>query len=60
MKFLTSITIVLMLPTLLASIYGMNVPLPGMNSPYAFTVLMVLSVLLAILAAFLLARKKFF
>ena len=28
MKYLTSITIVLMLPTLVASIYGMNVHLP--------------------------------
>ncbi|MCD6424672.1 MAG: magnesium transporter CorA family protein, partial [Anaerolineales bacterium] len=36
MKFLTSATIVLMFPTLVASFYGMNVELPLQNSPFAF------------------------
>ena len=34
MKFLTSVTIILMLPTLVASIYGMNVELPFQHTPH--------------------------
>ena len=60
MKYLTSITIVIMLPTLVASIYGMNIKLPFMDSPHAFVVLMGVSVVLALFAVIWLARKRFF
>lgn len=60
MKYLTSITIVLTLPTLLSSIYGMNVKLPMQDSPHAFLALMIFSVLLSILVVIILARRKFF
>jgi len=36
MKFLTSLTIIIGVPTLIASIYGMNISLPLENSPLAF------------------------
>ena len=36
MKFLASVTILVSLPTLIASLYGMNVNLPFMQHPYAF------------------------
>jgi len=36
MKFLASVTIILALPTLVASIYGMNVDLPLDTHPFAF------------------------
>ncbi len=36
MRLLTSITIILTIPILLASFYGMNVKLPMAGSPYAF------------------------
>jgi magnesium transporter len=36
MKFLASVTIIVSLPTLVASFYGMNVGLPFQNSPQAF------------------------
>lgn len=39
MKTLTKITIILMLPTLLASLYGMNVSLPFQNNIGAFAVI---------------------
>ena len=39
MKRLTLITIILMVPTLVASFYGMNVKLPLHDNPYAFAVL---------------------
>lgn len=40
MKFLTSVTIVLSLPTMIASLYGMNVGLPLQDSPHAFLLIM--------------------
>jgi len=36
MKFLTSVTIVLSVPTIVASFYGMNVHLPFQGEPWAF------------------------
>ena len=60
MKLLTSITLVLMLPTLVASIYGMNVTLPFQKSPHAFLITMAVSVALAIIGAIILWKKKLF
>jgi len=60
MKYLTSITIILMLPTLVASIYGMNVPLPMQQYRHAFMVLMGVSTLISVLCALALARRRFF
>lgn len=39
-KFLTALTILLTVPTMIASLYGMNVPLPLMDSPFAFWVIL--------------------
>lgn len=44
MKFLTSITLIISIPTMIASFYGMNVPLPGTEyqfTPYLLLVMMV-------------------
>ncbi len=60
MKRLTAITIVLMVPTLVASFYGMNVALPFDKSPYAFVIIMVLSLLLSFLLIFVFNRRKWF
>jgi magnesium transporter len=60
MKRLTSITIMLQLPTLVASIYGMNVPLPGQNSSIAFYFPILLSVGLSLLIGLYFMRKKLF
>ncbi len=35
-RVLTALTILLTIPTMIASFYGMNVPLPGNNTPEAF------------------------
>jgi magnesium transporter len=56
MKFLASATIVISLPTLVASFYGMNVPLPGANHPFAFPI--VLGVSLFIAGAVVLAFRR--
>ncbi len=60
MKLLTSITLILMLPTLVASIYGMNIVLPFQNSPYAFPITMVVSLALSIIGVIILWKKKLF
>jgi magnesium transporter len=44
---LTSVTVMLAVPTLIASIYGMNVRLPGEHSELAFAGIVALSVLVA-------------
>jgi magnesium transporter len=43
MKFLTSITIVVSLPTIIASFYGMNVTLPLQNNPFAFMITLLIA-----------------
>jgi magnesium transporter len=48
LKRLTTLTIFLSVPVLIASIYGMNVPIPYKDTPYAFWVPVILA--LAILA----------
>ncbi len=60
MKFLTSVTIILMLPTLVSSIYGMNVALPFARSAHAFVILMVASVLLALVGVIIFIKRKWF
>jgi magnesium transporter len=60
MKRLTSITIMLMLPTLVASIYGMNVPLPGQHSQAAFYFPIVISLGLSLVIGIYFMRKKLF
>ncbi len=60
LKRLTYITIALQIPVLVSSIYGMNVPLPGQNSPYAFYLPVSLSVLLGLWTGWYFVRKKAF
>lgn len=60
MKFLTSVTIVMALPTMVASFYGMNVPLPFQNSPFAFAFVLGITVLLSVIGVVLLRRKNMF
>ena len=60
MKLLTSITLILMLPTLVASIYGMNIALPFQESPYAFLITMGVSLALSIMGVIILWKKRLF
>lgn len=57
MKLLASITIVLSLPTLIASIWGMNVPLPFANNQYGFVIVVGISLLVSAIA-FIWLKKK--
>lgn len=60
MKRLTSVTIVLMVPTLIASFYGMNVKLPGANFDMAFLMVIILSLVLSIFMVGFFLRKRWF
>ena len=57
MKVLTSLTILISVPTLIASIWGMNVELPFEANSYGFVILLGVSVMIAI-ATFIWLRRK--
>lgn len=58
MKFLTSMTIVISLPTLIASFYGMNISLPGQNHPYAFPLMMLISLMISLIVVIIFWKKE--
>ncbi|ATL49008.1 magnesium transporter CorA [Chitinophaga caeni] len=60
MKRLTSITIVLSFPMLVASIYGMNVHIPYAEVPHAFYVPVILSIVISVLMSWYFMKKKWF
>ena len=60
MKFLATVTIVMSIPTMIASFYGMNVPLPGQNNPYGFYIVLAFALLLAGLVALIFHKKDVF
>jgi len=55
---LTIITFLLMVPTLIASFYGMNVPNGLENNHYAFGGIILTSIIISIILAFLFKRNK--
>lgn len=60
MKQLTSISIILMIPTLIASLYGMNVPNDLENNRYGIWIVISISFLLSVFGVFLFKRKRWF
>ncbi len=58
MKQLTIITIILMIPTLIASFYGMNVPNRLEENNYAFWIILGGSAIIATIGALLIRKKK--
>ena len=63
MKFLATITIVMSIPTMVASFYGMNVNSVGMpfaSSPYGFVIVLGFAALLSGLVALIFSKKNLF
>lgn len=60
LKRLTSITIILSLPALVTSIYGMNVDIPFANTTHAFYIPVVLSLVVSVIIAWYFMKKKWF
>ena len=60
MKRLTSISIILMIPTLIASLYGMNVPNTFQDNHFGFWIVLFISFLLSAVGIMLFKFKKWF
>ena len=62
MKRLTTITIVLMIPTVVASFFGMNVRIPFFNAEhsYAFGLILIMSLVLSLLVSYAMRKRNFF
>ena len=59
MKILASVTIILSIPTMIASFFGMNVPLPFQESPLMTVALFLLSLSIAITLGLYMLKKEF-
>ncbi|MCU4138688.1 MAG: Mg2+ and Co2+ transporter CorA [Thermodesulfobacteria bacterium] len=65
MKFLASIAIILSIPTIIYSMYGMNIPLPFQHlspfkgSPHAFYIVNFLTIFLCAFLFFILRKKRY-
>lgn len=65
MKFLASMAIILSVPTIIYSLYGMNIPLPFQemgplkHTPYAFYIINIITVFICISLFFAFRKKKY-
>ncbi|MFA9288699.1 MAG: magnesium transporter CorA family protein [Weeksellaceae bacterium] len=57
-RFFTSVTVILTIPTIIASIFGMNVGLPYQNHPLAFTGVIVFIMILVAVLVMLFLKKE--
>ena len=60
MKVLTSLTVVLSIPTLFASLWGMNVGVPFQNSPFGFWIVIAITLVASLASFVILWRRKMF
>lgn len=57
MRFLAAITIIMSIPTMIGSFWGMNVPMPFGANPFGFSIVISISVLATCIAAFFFNKK---
>ena len=63
MKFLATITIVMSIPTMVASFYGMNVNANGMpfaSNPHGFVIVLGFTLVLTLIVAWIFSKKDLF
>lgn len=60
MKLLTAITILLTIPTLISSLWGMNVMVPLAESPYGFWIIVGIIVVILVPVIVIMIRKRMF
>ena len=60
MKLLTAITILLTIPTLISSLWGMNVYVPMQDLPYAFWIIVGIIVAILVPVVIIMVRKRMF
>jgi magnesium transporter len=59
-KLLTALTIILTIPTIVSSLYGMNVKLPLADNPWAFWEILGGTAAISLLTLYIFIRKKWF
>ena len=57
MKTLTSITIILAVPTMISSFWGMNVTLPLQYNPYGFIIMVLIAIIITVIVTIWLNKK---
>lgn len=60
MKLLTALTIILTIPTLIASFWGMNVVVPFAENPYAFWIIVGITLLILVPVVIVMIKKHMF
>jgi len=60
MKFLASVTIVLNLPTIVTSFFGMNVGFPFQNQPWAYLAILAVAILLSTVVVVIFVKRDWF
>ena len=60
MKFLAAMTIIIAIPTVVSSFFGMNVPVPFAENPLGFAYIMIIAVVISITSAYVLWRRDMF
>jgi len=57
-ELLTSITVVLTVPTIVFSLWGINVPVPGADNQYAFEILSFSTIMAMVAILYWLYKKR--
>ena len=60
MKTLTVITLMISIPSLIASIFGMNTGVPGQGSIFAFWIVVAVSLIVSLIAGVIMFKSKKF
>lgn len=63
MKVLATITVVMAIPTIIFSAYGMNVAMGGMpfaNHPYGFAIIIAASIIISVIVSVIISKMKMF
>lgn len=58
MKFLTVVSVIIAVPTVVSSFWGMNVPVPFQDNQYGFLIVFIISLIITILAGLYINRKE--
>ena len=59
MKILTAITIIISVPTMISSFWGMNVKVPMQDNPWGFAIILIASILIGVIVTIILKRKDY-
>ena len=60
MKFLAAVTIIIAVPTVIASFFGMNVPVPMEGNSYGFLIVMLIAMVASMVAAYIFYKNRMF